>query len=70
MIIGIYKSDMGVICGKVKLLDFILCYISTKRDDELHRRFITLYPIENYPFYKNYDRLNVICEWVAFKLIP
>lgn len=69
MLTAIYNSDDGIVYGKIKIIDFILCYRSIKKDDYYTRRWITLYPIEHYPFYKNYNKLYVPSEEVIFKFI-
>ena len=69
MFIGIHNCDEGIVYGRITLIDFILCYISAKKDDYLHRRWFTLHPIEGYPFYKDYERLIVPCEEMIFKFM-
>lgn len=69
MITGRVITEDGVVIGRVKTFDFLCSLLSIKmckNDNEV--RFITLYPLKGYPFYKDYEKLHTHPYRVQFQM--
>lgn len=69
MIVGRIITEEGVVIGRIKTFDFLRSLLSIKiykSDDDV--RFITLYPLKGYPFYKDYKELHTHPYRVQFTL--
>ena len=67
MIVGYYNTDIGVVCGKIKLKNFLQCLLTANKSS-LEKIMVTLYPIKEHPFYKDYKFLLAPQEDVTFKI--
>lgn len=67
MLVGYYNTEKGIICGKIKLNNFIHC-LKTANEPTSEKIMVALYPIKGQPFYKNYDFLLAPQEKVLFAI--
>ena len=67
MLVGYYNTEIGIICGQVKLNDFLHC-LRTSNKPYHEKIMIPLYPIKGQPFYHDYKYLHAPQEKVLLAL--
>ena len=72
MIYAKVNDPEGVIIGKVSIISLLLTLITIRKypTKPYMWRLLKLKPIEDYPFYRDYDYLMCITENVQLSIVP